>query len=235
MTRKLWFSLGFVVSLILTGYSTIVGGQTPLQPYNPAPFGPNQQNAPSATSTPPAPAYVANRWYREYSGPLVAGVVGSATTTYCYPYYLRATITTNALGVNIQTLGTSNLQLALYNDSAGRPGTLIINSADFLNTTTGAKSVPISSTQIVGPTNIWKCMQTNDATVKFNTLPATGALATDTLGASAEAPVTSGSVQTSGITTPGTYGTWPTLTSNTWTDATTTVIPAIAIFVVSSP
>jgi hypothetical protein len=235
MTRKLWFFLGLGLTLAVTGFGTLVSGQTPLQPYNPAPFGPGQQNAAVAGNVSMSPAYVATRWYGSNGSTLTTGAALGATTTYCVPYYIRATLTTSNLGVSIGAIGTSNFQVALYNDSGGRPGTLIINSANVVNTSTGFIQVPIASTQLTGPAVIWTCVQNNDATAVFlSNAIANGFVSVQTGAATGAAALgTSGLVVS--LTTPGTFGTWPSLSGATWTDQVAARSPAVAIQVASSP
>jgi hypothetical protein len=187
-------------------------------------------------SSAPIVAYQANRWYRFPGGTPATGTTQSTILTYCQgPYPLRATVTTNALGANIQTLGTSTFQLALYADSGGRPGALIINSGSIVDTSTGATSVSVSSTQIVGPANIWECEQANDTTVKFLATGPGQATYVDTLGSATLGGSISTASMVQGISTPGTYATWPNPFAGAWTDTTTGTVPIMSMFVVSSP
>jgi hypothetical protein len=182
-----------------------------------------------------APGYIASRWYTDNIPSLTTGGVLSTTVTYCYPSYIRQTFTTAQVGLNIQTGGSSNLQVALYNDSGGRPGTLLVASSSAADTGTGATTVTVSSTQLVGPAVIWKCLQVNDVTVKFQAMTVTTFANNSQIGSATLGGAVGTTNQVQYITTPGTFGTWPSLVGNTWTDGTAVLMPGIAIFTTSVP
>jgi hypothetical protein len=234
--KRNWFAALFGVCLAATGFATLFA-QTPLQPYNPAPFGPGQSNAPVAGSVSPFPAYVANRWYSMSMSTMSAGAALSITSTYCQPYYVRQTFTTNSLGVNIGTLGVGTFQQALYSEVNGRPGNLLVSStASIADTATGFMADAVPSTQIAGPADIWYCLQVSDATAIFISNAIASSFNSSLIGATAGVNAVASSGLNVSVTTPGTYGTWPaSLAGSTWTDQVAARSPGAAVLVVSAP
>lgn len=159
-----------------------------------------------------------------------AGSAPNATTTYCTPGWVNnlsptgsGSGTLNGLATRITTLGTSNIQLAIYaNDATAtpyRPGTLVASTASIVDTATGAVSGTVSAS-ITGSALYWFCEQANDATVRFLAKAAAAPdlslsylVGSPTLGTALGSTAVNG-----GVSTPGTFGTWPSLHGSAWAD-----------------
>lgn len=185
------------------------------------------------------PPFQASLWYAPNNwSTITASPVTNTTTTYCTPGWIRSinglgsgSATLAALGYRIQTAGTTNVQLALYaNDttvSPNRPGTLLANTGNIQNSSVGgANTGSVTPISIGGTTLYWFCLQSDDATFKFEAV--NGNTSSLVLGPAVGTTGTNGpavGVNAGGVTTTGTFGTWPaSLHGSTWTEAQLTPI-----------
>lgn len=154
----------------------------------------------------------------------------------CRPVVIPRLITINALGAVISTLGSTNVQLAIYanNTAANRPGTLIGNTGSIVNTSTGAVSGSLAANKQLGPGGadggkfVWFCSNQNDSTAAFVTNLTTDTTFGILAGSSTLLDITTNTgsndgpsgVNCSGAGCQGgssTFGTWPAnLTTSTW-------------------
>jgi len=90
--------------------------------------------------------YAANNWYPSFFAPLPVNGSTLATGTSSFsPFLVKERSTWGSLGIHIGTLKASgNLQLALYNDSASQPSTLVDNTASITTGATGFVSASFS-------------------------------------------------------------------------------------------
>ena len=177
------------------------------------------------------PGYKSSVWYLP-SGPFVAPAASggpTAATAYCSPGQIggNSAVTITALGIRITTLGSSNIQLAIYNDNASsphRPGTLIDSTPNIVDTSAAPVSGSLNATHQINPGWYWFCIQTNDATVRYlahsnsqDTLMPVF-IGSSTLGnvvAAGVSNTTGGVSTTTGVTG---FGTWPDFTAATFTE-----------------
>lgn len=203
------------------------------------------------------PGYISGDWYvpNNITSTSVANTnTGVANQIGCKYGSIPRPVTISTLGVNIQTIGTSNIQLALYANASGRPSTLLSSTASIVDTATGPVSGALGANQAVGPgtatgKDVWFCVNMNDNTVKFY-----GEVLMQYSGAAIYGDATlsivigGGGGSESGIECAGaactggssTFNTWPaTLAGSTWTSvagATTgNYLPVIAFKPVSVP
>lgn len=191
-----------------------------------------------ANGTPIVAPYNPN-WYvaRGQSPAAVSSAVGSTTTIVLSPFFIGQTQTINGLGTQITTGGSSNLQIAVY---ASDPvtqlptGTALVNTADIPDTPANNASAIANPTQL--PTGMyWGAIEVNDVTAAF--LGPNSGVVAEYVGNSIAANIATSTVTVNCITAPtSAYGTWPDLTSATFTFlATTSKCGITKIRIVSVP
>lgn len=211
---------------------------------------------PNITCVGEHPGYVSGAWY----GPpgltlsMQGGPVYPANQIGCRMQIFPRLVTINSLGVGINAAGTSNIQLAIYNNAVtangNRPGTLIGNTGSISNVVSPntAISGAMAANKQVGPGGadggkfLWMCMNQNDSTASFastannnNDFSAMGG--DPTLGNLITGAANDG---TTGVLCGGgncqggssTFGSWPAnLSTSTWTivrpGTTGNVVPLI--------
>ncbi len=185
-------------------------------------------------------------WYpfMSMAGHVNGSTVMSATTAYCGQVQLggNSNVTIANLGVQITTLGTTNISLAIYaNDlSSGisRPGVLVGNTGSQANTTATYYSVSLTvSASGVAPGFYWTCIQSGDTTARVAVTQA-GAEPTRSLVGSTNLLQSMGSGNFNGVSTSGgvtSFGVWPsTMVGNTFTEVSGTA-PYLAVQFSSVP
>jgi hypothetical protein len=183
----------------------------------------------------PHPGYITNFWYLQPNmGQIADSNAMPANKIDCKYSAIPKLVTIKSLGVFISTIGTTNIQLAIYKNASGRPSTLIANTASIAdNGSTGIASAAIAASQIgpgggAGGKDIWFCVESGDATVKMHTESTTdSSLTASFIGSATASDIIGGSSATgTGIECSGagctggssTFGTWPaTLAGSTWT------------------
>lgn len=237
-----WGPVSAVADSTINGLSagTALGGteQIPMfQGSNPA-----VTTTPSAVKTyvgdPPQPAYQVNNWY--FPGPiriLQAGQIATLNTINCVWGYVPKALTINAIGVHVQTVGSTNLQYALYAvGTNGLPAALLSSTGSVVNTSLGARTAALGANISVGPgsTNgdqVFWCYNSGDSTVVLSAINtsdtthgfAIGATTSDGLWSATSQFATRLGLECSGANCNGgssTLGTWPaTLAGSTWTNS----------------
>lgn len=124
----------------------------------------------------PHPGYIATAWYQPggYARRLVAATgTASANRIICKYGYVSVKLTIGALGARVNATGSTNFQLAIYASSSGRPGALIGNTGNIVNTAAAAATGALAANKQVGPggtdggRDIWWCFNNGDATATF--------------------------------------------------------------------
>lgn len=207
----------------------------------------------STTCNAPHPGYITNNWYAPLG--IIGGVTGVANTAnvlVCTYGYIPRTITISALGVRIGTVGTTNIQLAVYGNSGGLPGTLLSSTGNISDTSSGtvvqgalAANVQIGPNGTAAGKDVWFCSNTNDSAVTFNAQIPSGSLMAmysgsptlaNMMGASS---IMLGALTCAGANCNGgssTFNTWPSsLSGSTWSNTTTAIAPIIIFKVASAP
>lgn len=119
------------------------------------------------------PALVSGNWYLPFGYSNLINNTGAHATTFivCTPGIITTGIHVDTLGANVTTAGSSNTQLAIYSDAlfTGQhlPNSLLINTGNIANNSTGAKSGAVTSTALSASTPYWFCHASNDSTVQF--------------------------------------------------------------------
>lgn len=186
---------------------------------------------------PMQPGYTSGHWFLPVRATLGVGSAIGAGIARFIPFIPERNLTINQLGVRCTTLGSSNIQLAVYNNVQGaagsRPGTEIGHTGNIVNTATGALSAAFSdaaSHTLVAGTLYWLAIIQNDSTgvfVNFTSLSSilayvAGSATLGTILGSAAATMTH-------LSTPLTFGTWGDLTGATWTEQVSGQYAMIAV------
>lgn len=200
--------------------------------------------------TPPPSTYVTTRQYLLGGTTPVTGAAATANVITCIKGLIYAPVTLSVLSVNISTIGTSNVQSALYADTGGLPGALYSSTPSVVDTSTLAAAMTLSTSVqlgVNGRNSVWFCTNQNDSTVVFtsNTRTGLGTAITGTkLGTAGFAAAVAGAANISGISCTGancnggssTFGTWPaTLAGSTWTDIYGVTSPLLVFTPLSVP
>jgi hypothetical protein len=171
-----------------------------------------------------APNYQAGNWYLPY---VPNGIWGSTSTHFpaagdivCVPAVMLQTATVEALGTDVTTLDSGgNVQVAIYSvGSNGLPSTVIVGGSSMSTTTATRVTSTVTNTQVpAGP--IYLCDQMDNATAVVASLAySDSSWLASAVGNSSDATILNVTPQSS-IETTGTYtsGSWPNLSSATWT------------------
>lgn len=206
----------------------------------------------------PQPLYQVGNWY--FPGPVrttQTGVAVGANQIICNWGYVPKVLTIDNIGIHIQTVGTTNTQLALYAiGTDGLPGAKLSATPNIANTSLGVRSGALAASVQVGPGStagdqVYWCYNPGDNTMVVSSILnadtsygfATGNATPDTLWNSTSTPQTGMGLLCSGASCNGgssTLGTWPaTLAGSTWTVSKQAsqgpVIPQYQFHVLSIP
>lgn len=180
--------------------------------------------------------YIASSWYA-FKGPsnVATGNALTANTIYCAVGYVDKVLTIGAIGGHITTVGSTNVQYALYKmGSDGRPGAKLSSTASVANTSQGAITNSLAANVQVGPgtangSALYFCTNSGDSTVVFTSVATTDLAFAQYAGATTANGIwnnVSTSSMIMGVSCNGancnggssTLGTWPsTLAGSTWT------------------
>ena len=210
----------------------------------------------STTCQGPVPInYTASNWY--FAPPSQTPTTGSTFTAsqiYCRLFQFPRVVTFINVGVNVQTGGGGNIQIAFYSNNASNlPGTLLNSTASISTTTTGNKSGALGANIQVGPggsstgRDVWACANSDNATHAMIAYSSAYSFMGVYAGATSQANLMTGAGNTtidniscSGANCNGgssTFNTWPaSLTGSTWTyNLIASRFPLLQFQVVSSP
>ena len=163
--------------------------------------------------------YAANRWYTPFGvdGAGTGGALGAASTIYLFPGLIAQKCTLNALGCHISgTAAVGNIQLAVYaNSSAMRPTGTALASTASISTNSANTGVNAAVSVQLDAGWYWFAANGDNTTATFNTV--TSSLAPGLIGAASQnAGLFNGTAY--GLSVAQTFGTWPDLTSGSFTD-----------------
>jgi hypothetical protein len=193
------------------------------------------------------PGYAPQFWYSIWPpvtmiASNIAAVVG---TSYCVPFQVPIACHIKALGTRITTAGTTSIALALYNNNSGanatvnRPGTLIDNTAAIANTSANTTvNGPLGASRALQPGWYWAALQSGDATVRYSAINSNQNAISSIIGCSNASNINTNSGTVTGVSFPGTYGTWiADASTQTFTEIITTnqIGPAIVFQVDTVP
>ena len=177
--------------------------------------------------------YTAGNWYSPPFTTAIAGSVFTAGRIYAYPFVIFQTMNIQALGVKVTTVGSSNVQVAIYASSGNYPnGAAVCSTGNIVNTAAAAVSAVCSQgTVTLTPGIYWAETNVNDATMICTTISAASNPAASFAGNSTLANV---AFQAAGvgfdIQQTQTFGTWPTESSSGWTLAGATPKACMVFF-----
>lgn len=175
--------------------------------------------------------YLANSWQiggAETLGQPVSNSTAGSNSIHCYPgYFYGYQSMLSTLGARINTTSAGgNLQVAIYGDNPAthRPtGFPLVSSASLSTATAG----PVSTTQTTSGATInvllttqrlWWCSNFDNITATANGFTSTPAMSALMGGTATQSNLQNTSNLMSGVTVPQTFGTWPDLTSATFTE-----------------
>lgn len=197
------------------------------------------------------PGYIANNWYTptNMNGTIGSGAAAVANRVVCTYGEVLSKITIGALGTRINTTSAAgNIQLAVYQSSAGRPGVLVGSTASISTTTAGPFSSSITSAQVgLGSANgaqLWFCLNSDNSTVVVTGVTTLGTATSSKIGSATLVNVVSNSFVITGVACTGanctggssTFNTWPaTLVGSTFADVIASTAPTIGFQVTSVP
>jgi hypothetical protein len=167
------------------------------------------------------PGYVVGDWYFAEAGTVAAGSTVVAGTARFIPFVPRQSLTVTGLAVRVTTVGTSNVQLAVYasDPTTKRPtGSQLGATGNIANTATTAINDTTVSVALKGGVLYWLAMNCNDSSMICASLPTGQSFMSFLLGSATLANAVS-TAPIQGLATPLTFGTWGDVTSATWTEA----------------
>ena len=196
------------------------------------------------------PGYIANSYYSPIGvGTVATGNAIGANAIHCAYGVIPQKVTLSALALRIATASPGgNVQLAIYQNSSGRPGAKIDSTGSQSTTSTGTFALNLGANRQVGPggtdggRDVWFCVNADNGTVAFTAYAATFPnwyLGSTNIGSVITTNGIITSISCAGANCNGgssTFNTWPsTLSGSTWSDDSTLLMPAIAFKVASFP
>lgn len=180
------------------------------------------------------PGYVTGNWYVPYVGTAAAGGVLGNGTIHFIPWVPQSSFTVSALGCRITTVGTTNIQLAIYASqlTAGagyRPtGNALASTSSIVNTSATSVSGTVSVAVTAG-TLYFLAINCNDATCVC-VIPTVTTLSNSwLLGTATQSNLISSAAALTHLTFAQAFGTWPDMTSNGCTESTANTYALIEV------
>jgi hypothetical protein len=174
------------------------------------------------------PGYIAGNWYIPVNSSAAAGIALVIDSIRCLPLVIPQPVTITNLGVRITTLAAAgNLKCAIYanNAATGRPtGAALASTGNISTGTATIVSAAIAETSVtLQPGVYWQCVWADNSTVVCRTQTAASGGAPQLIGSATEATVNSASTTAAfTVACAKTYGAWPNMTSESFTEATGT-------------
>lgn len=183
------------------------------------------------------PAYKASRYYLPFGVTVVTSGLtapGANSIRLFKARVLQDCVIDQALMRVVATQASQNVQAAVYNDdpATGFPGTLVASSGSMSTTSAAAVTAPMSAALSVNR-YYWFASCCDHATPTFNSQSA----AAMALGAAVIGSATAANAIAAvpvGLSFAGTFGTWPNLTGQSFTDIATASIPIVGFRVASA-
>jgi hypothetical protein len=92
-------------------------------------------------------------------------IAGAADRMEIFPLIPSETFTVDTLGLEVTTLvAGSNFKLAIYEDNAGLPGTLIVGTGNLSGASLGVRTQAITPTQLVAGNTYWLAVHASSTT-----------------------------------------------------------------------
>lgn len=184
------------------------------------------------------PGHIVGNWYLPSNiNQLSAGSAPGAGSIRLLPAYIKERITINALGLRVTTLSASgNVQAAIYanNPATMRPtGPALVSTASM--STTNVASINAAVSVQLEPGFYWFATNCDNGTAVFTSPTASGPFAGNLIGSTNQTATLGAGGSLVGVSTPQTFGTWPDLTSATFTEVTTNMIPVVTFKIGSVP
>lgn len=184
------------------------------------------------------PSVVSGNWYAPAWVTLATGsALTSGRISCALQYNALGSFVVKSLGGRITTLGSSNIQFAVYTNSGAAisgtgfstPGTLLGNTSNIVDTSaaavSGAITGPASETSFTLPAGYyWFCVNANDGTVVMQSFSASTTGLTGVVGVGHQTLATLTSAATTAalnVFVAGTFGTWNAGSSYTWATTST--------------
>lgn len=168
------------------------------------------------------PGYVAGRWYQMIQGQGGGGTAWASAGKIAFmPFFLKERVTVSDLGCRINTgAAGGNVQLALYAASAVTKyptGNALGSTASLTTASAGVVSGSIGSVQLE-PGLYWMAANVDNTTVLFQSLTTSTIAGGVTIGSATQGDVANGnSVSALALTLTQAFGTWPDVTSSSFT------------------
>lgn len=190
-----------------------------------------------SASTFALPPYKTANWYTPtFVGSISTGSAVTLNTIRMHLGYVSAKVTIDTLGVRIGTAAASgNVQLAIYaTDTNNRPtGSALVSTASISTTT--ATSVNAAASLQLGPGWYWFASNTDNSTAAYASVTAAQTTAAGLVGSTTQGNDLGNGSAIAGLSFAQTFGTWPSLTGQTFTDVTAATMPVIQFKVNSIP
>ena len=217
----------------LSGLLTLLLGGTALAQPLPPPGGGLQ------VQTGLHPGYVAGSWYIPLFQHNAAGaswVNPTAGRIVCAYGAVAQTLTINALGAYVTTVGAGNAQWAVYTNGAwGRPSTLVVATPSVSTNAAAGQSGTVSQQLPAG--GYWWCQNMDNATAIVIAFAAVSSTMQGYVGTPGLNALLATNGVGDGIFIAQTFGTWPTSfnSGTSWTITATASVPVIGFKVASIP
>lgn len=176
-------------------------------------------------------SYISGNWYDLFSDSYTASAASTSAALQLWEFDIPERVTLSQLGIYVSTLGTTTAMVGIYANSqtTSRPtGNVLASVTGLVNTSTGPVSAALGSNVTFNPGSYWAAGMSGDSTARYgstmNTTNRLGRIAGDaTLANVASAGVMN-------MTAPATYGTFPDLTSASFTVGSVVTARAMRIY-----
>lgn len=171
--------------------------------------------------------YEASNWYLTQPGSFTAGNALTASTIYAVPFYLNTKLTIETLGVRVTTVGSSNIQLAIYaaSTSSGilRPtGSALCSTSNISNGSATTVSSGCNTGSISAGWYFFEVNQNDSTGALLGSISTPGYIGFQVGTATFANLIASNTAGLYGVKASETFGTWPSETSTSWTELTST-------------
>lgn len=184
------------------------------------------------------PGYIANNWYTQLQA--YGSTTGSAPglgSIRIYPGYIAERVTISALGLRVGTLSAGgNVQAAVYanNAATGRPtGSALVSTASMSTASTGSVNAAVSLQ--IEPGLYWWASNCDNGTAVFESLSTTAPSLSAMIGSATQGNALPSPRGSLALSVAQAFGTWPDLTSASFTELLTATVPIVQFKVGSVP
>jgi len=170
------------------------------------------------------PGYIVNNWYLPYAlTSFVASIAPGANSIRLFPAFIKHRVTISALGLRVATLSAGgNVQVAIYanNPATGRPtGTALVSTASM--STAAVANVNAAASVQLEPGLYWFATNCDNGTATFAGAAASTVYVGAVIGSATQGNDLLGTQTLLGLSVAQTFGTWPDLTSASFTEVLT--------------